>query len=120
MNLLLFQPAVLSEDDKVFRDGVLLTRFEEREDAYQTLVRLFDGVDNDQYPWIGKVGDFYLLRGLFNEEDEKGRRLSFLFASDNESYWEELNSVVSDIDLTLSDNTESLVSSFLEKSKKKR
>lgn len=119
MNLLLFQPAVLTENDKVFRDGVLLTQFYEREDAYQTIVTLFNGVDNNQYPWMGKVGDFYLIRGLFNDVDEKGRRLSFLFASNDESFWEDLNSVVNSIDQTISDNTELIIASYLEKSKKK-
>lgn len=93
MNFLLYQPALLSEPDKVYLNGTLLEDTSKRREVYDTIVSLFNSIGTKTYPWFGKAGDFYVLRGLFDAKDEKGRTLSFLFASDNVNYQEELTSI---------------------------
>lgn len=93
MNFLLFQPASLSEPDKVFYNGELIIDNTARGEIYDTIVSIFNKISTNSYPWFGKSGQFYVLRGLFEAKDETGRTLSFLFASDSENYQEELSTL---------------------------
>ena len=116
MNYLLFQPAILTEPDAVYKNGTLLSNSDERGKAYDEIVNLSLSTGNSQYPWVGKVDGFFFVRGLFDATDEKGRTLSFLFASNNESFKDELESVSATIGYAIKDETRDAIYSFKKKS----
>lgn len=118
MNYLLFQPALLSEPDKVYLNGKLVEDISERREVYDKIVSLFNSIGGKTYPWFGKAGVFFVLRGLFDVKDEKGRTLSFLFASDNENYQDELKSISKTIGYNIDQSTLNIIdnpSNYLEK-----
>ena len=119
MNYLLYQPALLSEPDVVYKNSSLLTEPKEREEIYGKIVRLFEKTGHAQYPWVGKVDGLYVVRGLFSSRDEQGRVLAFLFASDQKDFKGELKSLASTVGYDVTDETYASVDSFRDKAKKK-
>ena len=105
MNYLLFQPAILSEADKVFLNGEIIEDPTRKSEVYDCIVSIFNHVKTNNYPYFDKVGNYYVIRGLFEAKDEKGRVLSFLFASDSENYCEELSNVSKIIGLKIDTKT---------------
>ena len=118
MNYLLYQPALLSEPDVVYKDGSLLTEPTERGETYDKIVRLFEKAGHAQYPWVGKVDGLFVVRGLFSAKDEKGRVLAFLFASDQEDFKEELKTLASTVGYAVSDETYASIDFFRVRTKK--
>ena len=112
MNYLLYQPAVLTEPDAVYKNGSLLTDSDERGKVYDEIVSLSLKSGSNQYPWVGKVDDMFFVRGLFDANDEKGRTLAFLFASDSLDFKKELKSVASTIGYKVKDDTYASIDSF--------
>ena len=120
MNYLLFQPASITEPDRVYRNGKLLEQSSERSQEYDTIVALFRKGGQSSYPWIGKVRSFYLVRGLFDAKDEAGRTLSFLFASDNDVFKNELIDIADSINFSVDAQTYQAIDKFLSGREKKK
>lgn len=118
MNYLLFQPASLLEPDKVYLNGRLVEDVSKRREVYDKIVLLFNSIGTKTYPWFGKAGGFFVLRGLFDVKDEKGRTLPFLFASDNENFQDELKSLSIKVGYNIDRSTLNIIdnpSNYLEK-----
>lgn len=120
MNYLLFQPASLSEPDKVYLNGSLIEDTSKRREVYDEIVSLFSSIGTKTYPWLGKIGGCFVLRGLFDATDEKGRTLSFLFASDNVNYLDELKRISKTIGYNIDHSTLSIIENFSVHFEKKR
>ena len=120
MNYLLFQPASITEPDRVYRNGKLLEQSSERSQEYDTIVALFRKGGQSSYPWIGKVRSFYLVRGLFDAKDEAGRTLSFRFASDNDVFKNELIDIADSINFSVDSQTYQAIEEFLSGREKKK
>lgn len=112
MNCLLYQPALLSEPDKVYLNGTLVEDTSKRREVYDKIVSLSNSIGTKTYPWFGKAGGFFVLRGLFDIKDEKGRTLSFLFVSDNVNYLHELKSISKTIGYNIDHSTLSIIEEF--------
>lgn len=120
MNYFLYQPASLTEPDKVYFNGVLIDDAAKRGEVYDKIVAIFNKLGNNTYPWFGKSGTFYVLRGLFETRDEKGRTLSFLFASDSPLFRKELEAISKAIGYSITKNTNDTIADFfINESKKK-
>lgn len=104
MNILFYQPAVLSEKDKVYYNGELLSENPQRMQYYDRIVSIFKDVKST-YPFVGKAKGLYVIRGLFDATDEKGRQLAFLFASDSRDYLEELKHVTGIVGYSVTQST---------------
>ncbi len=120
MNFLLFQPEILTDDDRVYKNGQLLNGSPEYSATYDKIVSLFEKVGNNNYPWLGKYDGFYVVRGLFNKKDEKGRTLSFLFASNSNDVKTELQELSCKIGYEVSDSTFQTIDHFMGSAKKKQ
>lgn len=120
MNYLLFQPEVLTDKDRVYRNGQLLNETKEYSATYNRIVSLFEKAGNYNYPWMGKYAGFYVLRGLFNRKDEKGRTLSFLYASNSMDVKAELQELSCKIGYEVSGATYQTIEGFMESARKKR
>lgn len=81
-NILWYQPAKLSDKDVVIKNGNILEEGTERLEAFQNLKKVSDKAIGKERPWHGKIGHYYFVKGNFEEKDERGRQLSFLFISD--------------------------------------
>ena len=120
MNYFLFQPASLTEPDRVYRNGELLEQSSDRSQVYDKIVSLFRKGGQSSYPWIGKVRSFYLVRGLFDAKDEAGRTLSFLFASDNDVFKNDLIDIADSIHFSVDSQTYQAIDEFLSSREKKK
>ena len=80
MNILLYQPATIAEEDHLYLNGKLLPDSSERTEMYDRIVSIFKTVKS-KYPLVCKTNGLFVVRGLFDAEDEKGRKLSFIFMS---------------------------------------
>ncbi|MBR6869761.1 MAG: hypothetical protein IKM93_08095 [Bacteroidales bacterium] len=120
MNYLLYQPAILADADRVYLNGDLVEEAPRRSEVYDTIVSLFNKMDNSLYPSLDKVDGFYLLRGLFDAKDEKGRTLSFLFASDSDKCIDELSAIAKTIGYRIDASTLNKTEAFLQRNKKNR
>ena len=81
-NILWYQPAKLSDKDIVIKNGIILEEGTERFEAFQNLKKVSEKAIGKERPWHGKIGNYYFIKGNFEEKDERGRHLSFLFISD--------------------------------------
>ena len=115
MYFFLYQPASLIEPDMVYYNGVLIDDSYQRGEVYDRIVAIFNKVNNNTYPWLGKTGKFYTMRGLFDVKDEKGRNLAFLFASDNPDFSKELAGMYQVIGYDATQSTKDTVDEFLVK-----
>lgn len=120
MNYLLYQPASLTEPDKVYLNGFLIEDATKRGEIYDKIVAIFNRLGNNTYPWIGKSESFYVLRGLFEARDEKGRTLSFLFASDSPNFRKELDDISKTIGYGITKSTNDTVKDFCIKDAKRK
>lgn len=120
MNYLLFQPASLSEPDKVYFNGKLVEDISKRRKVYDKIVSLFNDVGINSYPWFGRDGDYFVLRGLFDAKDEKGRTLSFLFASDSSNYEVDLKNLSKTIGYNVDAQTLASIDNFINRPAKKK
>lgn len=120
MYYLLYQPASLTEPDKVYLNGALINDAAKRGEVYDKIVAIFNRIGNNNYPWFGKSGTFYVLRGLFEARDEKGRTLSFLFASDSLNFRKELDDISKTIGYGITKSTYDTVEDFCVKDAKRK
>lgn len=120
MNYLLFQPEALAEKDRVYKNGQRLENYTEYSSTYNQIVTLFEKAGHSSYPWMGKYVGYYVVRGLFKETDEKGRTLSFLFASDSKDIKEELLTLSDRIGYVVSESTVQTIDAFLSSSNKRK
>lgn len=111
MNILLYQPAVLSEEDKVYFNGELLSENSKRLEIIERIGSIFRGVESS-YPLVGKTKGLFVVRGLFDATDEKGRQLAFLFAADSRDFLEELKKVTRSIGYPISQSTLKSIDDF--------
>lgn len=119
MYYLLFQPEALNEKDIVYKNGQRLEDYTEYSSTYNQIVTLFEKAGHSSYPWMGKYAGYYVVRGLFNTTDEKGRTLAFLFASDSKDIKEELRTLSGKIDQVVSDSTWQTIEVYLSSSNKR-
>lgn len=119
MNYLLFQPEVLTEKDRVYKNGKLINDSSEFSSTYDFVVKLVEEAGSNNYPWIGKIKGYYVVRGLFNVKDEKGRTLSFLFVSDSCDFKSELQEIAQKIEKEVSNKTYQAIDTFIDYNKKK-
>lgn len=120
MNYLLFQPATLSEPDRVYLNGELIEDSLKRSEVYDKIVSIFKKTNSSGYPWFGKSGAYYVLRGLFESKDELGRTLSFLFASDGQDFIDELSSISKTVGYKVDAQTMSTIDGFSTQSSNKK
>lgn len=120
MNYLLFQPEVLTEKTRVYKDGQLLNNTKEYNATYERIISLFERAGNPNYPWMGKYAGFYVLRGLFNTKDEEGRILPFLYATNSNDVKNEVQEISSKIGHEVASATYQTIESFAKSTKNKR
>lgn len=112
MHYLLYQPAILTDQDCVYFNGKLIEEPEQRTDIYDKILELTMPVSSSPYPWIGKCKKNIVLHGCFNAVDEKGRTLGFIFTTDNEDFTDELSLCCANIGYALTENTILVIESF--------
>ena len=104
MNILLYQPATIAEEDQIYLNGKLLPDSSERTEMYDRIVSIFKTVKS-KYPLVCKTNGLFVVRGLFDAEDEKGRKLSFIFMSDSKEFLEEILSVTKTVGYEVAPST---------------
>lgn len=101
-NILWYQPAKLSDKDVVIKNGIILEEGTERLEAFQNLKKVSNKAIGKERPWHGKIGNYYFIKGNFEEKDERGRQLSFLFISDapngKEAFFDTLKAINQKLD----------------------
>lgn len=117
---MLYQPALFSEKDCVYKDSILIEEEPKRTEIYDRILQLSNIVSGKQSPIIKQSRQYVVLKGQFNAQDEKGRRLAFLFVTDNEDVKGELNAICSQIGYTLAVSTVSAIDSFQYQKKNKQ
>ena len=120
MNYLLFQPEILTNKDRVYKNGQLLNETKDYSATYDMMVSLFENAGNASCPWMGRHSGLYVLRGFFNTKDEKGRMLSFLYASNGKDVKDELKKLSCQIGYEVAGSTYQTVDRYMELAKKKR
>ena len=110
-NILWYQPAKLSDKDVVIKNGNILDEGTERLEAFQNLKKISEKAIGKERPWHGKIGNYYFIKGNFEEKDERGRHLSFLFISDAPNGKEALINTLKAINQEVNEKTESCLSS---------
>lgn len=81
-SILWYQPAKLTDDDFIFLNGKSLSNTSDRSEAFDKLKKVSDKVIGKDRPWCGNVSGYFFVKGTLNEKDERGRKLSFTFMSD--------------------------------------
>lgn len=111
MDILLYQPAIFSEEDKVYFNGQLVLDQDKSSEAYSRIVSIFKNVKNT-YPYTAKINGLYVIRGLFDAIDEKGRTMTFIFASDSDDYSDQVLNVTQSIGYPISKSTLKCINDF--------
>ena len=119
MNILFYQPAVLSEEDKVYFNGELLSENSKKLEIIEQIGSIFRGVKST-YPLVGKAKGLYVVRRLFDATDEKGRQLAFLFTSDSRDFLEELKHATAIVGYSISQSTLKSIDDFHSNQKTKQ
>jgi hypothetical protein len=117
MNYLLYQPARLADSNQVYYNGKLIDNAVERSEKCDFILNLFRKTGPGRYPSMGEVDGYFVVRGLFAFKDEKGRQMSFLFASNSETYYEELLAVAKEIGYDLNEETLSIIKQYKDNKK---
>lgn len=84
-NIIWYQPAKLTDNDIIIKNGICLEEGSERTEVFLKIKKVSEKAIGKQRPWHGKIGNFYFIKGNFDEKDERGRFLSFLFISDTDN-----------------------------------
>ena len=111
MNILLYQPATIAEEDQIYLNGKLLPDSSERTEMYDRIVSIFKTVKS-KYPLVCKTNGLFVVRGLFDAVDEKGRKLSFIFMSDSKEFLEEILSVTKTVGYEIAPSTITYIKKF--------
>ena len=111
MNILLYQPATIAEEDQIYLNGKLLPDSLERTEMYDRIVSIFKTVKS-KYPLVCKTNGLFVVRGLFDAVDEKGRKLSFIFMSDSKEFLEEILSVTKTVGYEVAPSTITYIQKF--------
>ena len=116
MNCFLFFLASLNESDVVYLNCELVKDPTKRSELYSNIGKIFSKTGNS-YPLFCKKGKFYLLRGLFDAKDDKGRILPFLFASTEANYKSEVLNIAESIGYKISSSTIDAIQAYIKKRK---
>lgn len=81
-NIFWYQPAKLSEADVIILNDNKLVDNIERSKAFALQKSLAEKVVGKKRHWYGKVDGYFFVKGMLDETDERGRKLSFVFVSD--------------------------------------
>lgn len=77
--ILFYQQAKLDMPDYLAVDGV---QQGERADVSGYMAQLMEVADQairQKRPWVGRVGDYYFVKGYLAQRDELGRKMSFMY-----------------------------------------
>lgn len=104
-NILWYQPTKLTDNDIIIKNGVSLEGSSERTEVFQKLKKISEKAKGKKRPWHGKIGNYYLIKGSFDEKDERDRFLSFLFISDAHDGKQAFFKTLKVIDKKINENT---------------
>lgn len=105
-SILWFQPANLTEEDIVTYNGKKLTSGIERNAKFKQLQNIADKAISKKQPWCGHINNYVFVKGNLDGKDERGRLLSFMFATDEKDYVSALSRELSVIGYQMNDLTE--------------
>lgn len=104
-NILWYQPAKLSDRDVIVYNGSVIEQDMYRSTYFARIKKLADKVSVHPRPWWGNVENHYFVKGSFNQKDEKGRLLSFMFLSECADDKKTLIQITSDLGFELDADT---------------
>lgn len=84
-NILWYQPEELNNDDVVISNGKILPKDIEYNKCFRQLMEVSDVAIHHKSPWCGIVNGFFFVKGWFDALDKRGRKLPFMFVSDEKN-----------------------------------
>lgn len=118
MNYFIYQPPRLDDADIIYCNAELINDSRKRVEVYSMIAKIHDEVRLKSYPWFGKKNGYYVLKGLFNAKDEKGRTMSFFFASNDDDYENILACIAEKIGYDIGLSTQQLMEDYLKEKKR--
>lgn len=89
-NILWYQPEELNNDDVIISNGKILPKDIEYNNCFRQLMKVSDVAIHHKSPWCGIVNGFFFVKGWFDAIDKGGRRLPFMFVSDEKDGYKAL------------------------------
>ena len=108
-NILWYQPEKLGNDDVVVLNGSKLSNGVEYDKCFDSIKRFSDIAIKHESPWCGMVNGIYFVKGWFSAVDEKGRKLSFMFMSEEKDGYQALVRELKSLGYSLDNKTEECV-----------
>ena len=84
-NILWYQPEELNNDDVIISNGKILPKDIEYNKCFRQLMEVSDVSIHHKSPWCGIVNGFFFVKGWFDALDKRGRKLPFMFVSDEKN-----------------------------------
>lgn len=109
-NILWYQPANLSDADKIYCNGSKIEDVQERSGLFADIRSISSKVIKYQRPWCGNVNGYYFVKGSFTTKDELGRQLIFMYVSDKKNDDDGLKNIINKIGLELDEDTQNSIS----------
>lgn len=82
---LYYQTAKMTESDYLSIDGSEVHESSKRNKAFLTLQDTASLLTNDKIPWCTSVRGYKILKGAFEDRDEKGRTMTFVYIAHKKS-----------------------------------
>ena len=90
INILWYQPEELNNDDIIIYNGKILPKDIEYNKCFRQLMQVSDVAIHHKSPWCGIVKGFFFVKGWFDALDKNGRKLPFMFISNEENGYKTL------------------------------
>lgn len=107
-----YQSNRLNEHDIIICNGQVIKDTETRQVYINELFEFELKASKKKSPWCGKVNGWIFVKGLFSQKDESGRRMSFVFLSNNNNFTDEMNKAFQIVNKTLDHRTKETIKSY--------
>ncbi len=109
INILWYQPEELNNDDVIISNGKILPKDIEYNKCFRQLMKVSDMALHHKSPWCGIVNGFFFVKGWFEALDKKGRKIPFMFVSNEKDGYKALICELNRIGYIMDHSTESIV-----------